>query len=137
MHAVAHLHVHILNSSSSSAVRDNIRLFLSTLCRSCASTAGDWKPSKIFKRRLLLAHGRELVNGVQLYEARLDDDSRIKILRAGLRSLRAAGDSPDAIDLMVLKPQETVRNAISGDDGSSLELELQNIWDSFQALRFE
>jgi len=96
MHAtVAHLHVHILNSSSSSAVKGNIRLFLSTMYRSCASTAGpDWKPSNIFKRHLLLAHGRELVNGVQFYDADLDDDSKMKILRAGLRSLRAAGDSP-------------------------------------------
>ena len=136
MHStVAHLHVHTLNSSSSSAVKDNIRLFLSTMCQSCASTAGpNWEPSNIFKRRLLLAHGRELVNGVQLYDANLDDGSKMKVMRAGLRSLRAAGDSPDTIDLLGLKPQETVGSDIPEDSG--LELELQNIWDSLRALRF-
>ena len=106
----------------------------------CAASFGpDWKPSNAFKRRCLTSHGRELVNGIKWYDAKLNDTSKSRLIRAGLRSLRAAGDSQDGIDLGVMRPSSRSDGIeVKGDDLEGEEDKMiRDVWKAFQALRFE
>ena len=91
------------------------------------NAAGAWIPSANFKRQFLLSHGRELVNGIQIYNEKLDQDAKIKVLRAGIRSLRAAGGDDDELNLDLIKEDHD-----SDDCHDS-----RRIWQAFIALRFE
>lgn len=59
-------------------------------------------PSAFFKRMALISHGRELVNGPDLYGEKLDGQGT-RLVRAGIQSLRAAGAAEGDIDLDILK----------------------------------
>jgi uncharacterized protein YihD (DUF1040 family) len=91
----------------------------------------NWAPSEGFKRGVLLSHGRELVNGVVMYEAKLDDAAKTRILIAGVRSLEAAGDSEDDVDLKLLRARK-VGGIEDGIDGHE-----ERIWKGFVALGFD
>jgi len=45
-----------------------------------------------------------MVNSVSQYEEDLNEESRKKVVAAGVRSLKAAGESEDDIDLTGLRP---------------------------------
>lgn len=51
-----------------------------------------------FKHRFLISHGRELVNGVELYSGKLSDLSKVKVTQTGVKSLRAAGATPKDVN---------------------------------------
>ena len=55
-------------------------------------------PSLYFKRQALLAYGRELINGVEFLESKLDEPSKQRMLHLGIRSLTAAGGSENEFD---------------------------------------
>ncbi|KDR74397.1 hypothetical protein GALMADRAFT_141440 [Galerina marginata CBS 339.88] len=101
---LAHLHVHMLNTKSSSETKERIQLFAGAMFQAYAQSQPetDWKPSNRFKRSALLSHGRELVNGVAMYHAKLDDTAKARILKAGIRSLRASGELEAGVDLGLL-----------------------------------
>lgn len=53
-----------------------------------------------------MSHGRELVNTLAFQEAELDEATKERALRAGIKSLRAAGDSENDFDLSVLEDND-------------------------------
>lgn len=57
--------------------------------------------SKDFQRRFLISHGRELVNGIELYK-NLGAEGSQHVMAAGIRSLRAAGPSIEELNLEAL-----------------------------------
>ena len=125
---VAHLHFHMLNSTSP-AIKERITSFSTSMLNSYSSSHPAvplWAPSANFKRRLLLSHGRELINGIQMYNKKLNKDTKMKVLQAGVRSLRAAGEADDELNLQLIK-----ENNDSGDYDSG------RIWQGFKALRFD
>ncbi|KIM42772.1 hypothetical protein M413DRAFT_123435 [Hebeloma cylindrosporum] len=102
---LAHLHVHLLNTpSSATATQSNLRLFAKSTFRAYAQSQPQQVASNGFKRALLISHGREMVNSVSQYEEDLTKESKRKVVAAGVRSLRAAGESKDDIDLTGLRP---------------------------------
>lgn len=129
---VAHLHVHILNSATSPLAKRRIQDFTHSWLKAYveaqpqdATADTTWKPSNGFTRRLLLSHGRDLVRGVKLYDAKLDDGSKARLLEGGARSLRAAGQAGDKIDMSFLKPSE-------GNVGS--QADVTDIWEGLSIL---
>jgi len=137
---VGHLHVHLLNSTSSTAVINQIQGFTVAMYGACAASfRPDWRPSNAFKRQCLISHGRGLVNGIKWYNAKLNDASKSRLIRAGLRSLRAAGDSQDGIDLGVMRPSSRSDGIEVKGDGLEGEEDkgIRDVWKAFQALRFE
>ena len=98
---VAHLHMIILKTESTASALRNTRLFIVTLLRSYANHAP--APSLYFKRQALVSHGRELVNTLAFQEAELDNVTKERALNAGIKSLRAAGNSENDLDLSVLE----------------------------------
>lgn len=129
---VAHLHVHMLNSSTPIQAKERIQLFAQGMCQAYVQSKGILgqvnsevlvAPLKAFQRRVLLSHGRELVNGVALYEKRLDEAAKKRVLTAGVRSLRAAGGSEDDLNLYISRAR--------GRDGSEGDL---GDLDGFEAI---
>ncbi|KJA18223.1 hypothetical protein HYPSUDRAFT_57299 [Hypholoma sublateritium FD-334 SS-4] len=135
---LAHLHVHMLNSATPPIAKRRIQHFTQTWLRSfvAAQFGGKsndeksvketrWRPSNGFVRRLLLSHGRDLVRGVKLYSAKLDDASKRRLLEGGARSLRAAGESSDKIDVRFLRPTESM---------DADEADCRDIWEGLSIL---
>ena len=128
----------MLNSATSSIAKRRIQDFTRAWLRSFVSAQFDgistdekstkqtsWKPSNGFVRRLLLSHGRDLVRGVKLYSEKLDDAAKRRLLEGGARSLRAAGESTDKIDVRFLRPSES-------SDGD--EADRRDIWEGLSIL---
>lgn len=86
-----------------SALR-NIQSFIVNLLQSYTDHASP--PSSHFKHKALIAHGRELVIALDFLASDLDDASKERVLNAGIRSLRAAGDSENDLDLSVLEDMD-------------------------------
>ncbi|PPR06485.1 hypothetical protein CVT26_004574 [Gymnopilus dilepis] len=139
---LAHLHVHLLNSSTSARGKERITLFAEGVCQAyvasnrAISSGTSWKPSKAFKRRTLLSHGREMVNGVALYEQKLDPAAKKSVLAAGMRSLRAVGTSPDDLDMQILRAKDADGASVSDVDEYHYST-LEGIWQAFAALGFD
>lgn len=91
----------LLKTESTPSALRNTRSFIVTLLQSYANYAP--APSLYFKRQALVSHGRELVNTLAFQEAELDDATKERALNAGIKSLRAAGDSENDLDLSVLE----------------------------------
>lgn len=104
IHPVAHLQVILLNSKSSQMAVTKTKAFITTLLRTYAQHAP--RPSPYFKHQTLVAHGRELVIARDLFANELDEPSKQRVVKAGLRSLRAAGDSEADIDLSCLDDED-------------------------------
>ena len=120
-----------------------MRLFAEGVCqayvtsnREAISSGTSWKPSKAFKRRTLLSHGREMVNGVALYEQKLDPAAKRSVLAAGMRSLRAAGTSPDDLGMQILRAKDADGASVS-DVNEYHHGTLEGIWQAFAALGFD
>ena len=151
---VAHLHVHLL-ATASGTLKERIQKFIGEFLRRYAtstasapvrqsSTSVNPTNSKTFefKRLFLLAHGRELVNGIELYNDKLGEEEekkqdgvKARILMAGVRSLRAAGDGLQDMDLEIIKPAD-----VSGQGSvcqCKVEQDVKEIWEAFQAIGFE
>ena len=79
--------------------------------------------SSRFRQAILESHGRELMIGVSQYGGKLNDESKKRIVAAGMRSLKAAGESEDSIDLVGLKPLYDERDA-------------RMIWEALEVLGF-
>ncbi|KAF8185121.1 kinase-like domain-containing protein [Pholiota molesta] len=122
---LAHLHVHMLNSTTSVIVKHRIKRFTDVWLRAYVGARVEseneayWKPSNGFIRRLLLSHGRDLVRGVKLYGGKIDGATKHRLLEGGARSLRAAGGSRDDVDLSVLKQERD-------------EVHLKDIWEGYR-----
>ena len=93
-----------------------------------------------FKHLFLLAHGRELVNAVDLYRDKLeeedekqDDSVKARVLMAGVRSLRAAGDGLRDMHIEIVKPTIVAE----GLRQCKVEQDVKVIWEAFQAIGFE
>jgi hypothetical protein len=102
--AVAHLHIILLNSKSSQPAVENTKTFITTLFRTYGLHAPP--PSPYFKHQVLTSHGRELVTALELFANELDEPSKQRIVKAGIRSLRAAGDSEADINLSCLGDED-------------------------------
>jgi hypothetical protein len=120
---VAHIHIHILNSTTSVAAQTNLQLFAKAMFNAYMQSQPGRVASSRFKRTILISHGRELVNGVSLYGGKLNDESKKRVVAAGLRSLKAAGESESGVDLAGLKP-------------SSSEGDAHIIWETLEVLGF-
>lgn len=136
---VAHLCVHMLNSSVQAKKR--IQLFAQGMCQAYIQSKESLGqvdseilvgPLKAFQRRVLPSHGRELVNGVALYEKKLDEAAKRRVLAAGVRGLRAVGGSEDDLNLYILRARG--RDGSEGDLGDLDGLKV--IWQGFAALGF-
>lgn len=101
---VAHIHVHCLNSTTTVTGQNNLQLFAKAIFRAYAQSQPQQVASCGFKRALLISHGREMVNSVSQYVEDLNEESKKRVVAAGVRSLRAAGESDDDIDLTGLRP---------------------------------
>lgn len=128
----------MLNSATPPIAKLRIQDFTQTWLRSFVGAQFDgisndeksakgasWKPSNGFVRRLLLSHGRDLVRGVKLYSEKLDDASKRRLLEGGERSLRAAGESSDKIDVRFLRPTEST---------DADEADRRDIWEGLSIL---
>ena len=94
----------MLNSPTSVTAQQNLQLFAKATFRAYAQSRPQQVASNGFKRALLISHGREMVNSVSQYEDDLKGDSKKRAVAAGVRSLKAAGESNDHMDLTVLRP---------------------------------
>lgn len=117
---MAHLHIHILNSTTPVHTKELIQLFAEGMLRGYTKTQETdlkrtWKPSNEFKRRALLSHGREMVNGVAIFEATLDDEAKKMVLAAGVRSLRASGSLNDELDLGIWRSRWNPDNLVQSE----------------------
>ncbi|KAH8099778.1 kinase-like domain-containing protein [Cristinia sonorae] len=131
---LAHLQLHILNSTATNATKMTIQSFIIAMYEAYATTNGtEWRPSHNFVRRFLLSHGRELVNDVHFYTTSLDESSKRRLLNAGLRSLRAAGGSVEEIDLSILRASICTEADLNGLEAEGIRW----IWDALLALRFD
>ncbi|KAF9465831.1 kinase-like domain-containing protein [Collybia nuda] len=97
---LAHLHILTVINQSSVSVSAALRQFISSLLRSFV--ANMQAPSAYFKHRALVTHGRELINGFDLYSDKLDALARDAVVQAGVNSLRAAGRTEVDINLPIL-----------------------------------
>ena len=93
-----------------------------------------------FKHLFLLAHGRELVFGPEFYkdkfgeeEEEKEDGAKARVLMAGIRSLRAAGDGLRNMDIEIVKPTIVAE----GLRQCKVEQDVKVIWEAFQAIGFE
>ena len=101
---VAHLHVHFLNSTTTVAAQNRLQLFAKAIFRAYTQSQPQQVASNGFKRGLLISHGREMVVSISQYEENLNEESKKRVVAAGVRSIRAAGESNDGIDLTGLRP---------------------------------
>jgi len=86
-----------LRTKSSEDTLTLTRAFTKTLLRNYALHAP--APSLHFKRQALIIQGGDLINALGEGGAEFDDDMKQRAFDAGVRSLRAAGDSEQSIDL--------------------------------------
>jgi hypothetical protein len=86
----------ILNDQTSEISRTNIRHFIFYFLKSYAKYFPSLSADS--QRRALISHGRELVNGVELFSEKLSEISKARLIDAGARSLRAAGDPGDTLE---------------------------------------
>ncbi|KAF8665667.1 hypothetical protein AX16_000120 [Volvariella volvacea WC 439] len=88
------VHIHILHTihAENPNVFLHLRSFTRTFIQTCVSYFSS-PPSPYFQHKLLVTHGRELVNGYDLYaeEWKLSPSLKSKLVSLGLSSLRAAG----------------------------------------------
>jgi hypothetical protein len=131
----------MLNSSTPIQAKERIQLFAQGMCQAYVQSKGSLRqvdseilngPLKAFQQRVLLSHGRELVNGVALYEKKLDEAAKRRVLAAGVKSLRAAAGLEDDLNLYI--PRARGRDGSKGDLGDLDGLEA--IWQGFAALGF-
>ena len=157
---VAHLHIHLL-ATASSTLKERIQKFIRELLRRYATASAPVRRSSTsvnptnlitfeFKHLFLLAHGRELVFGPEFYkdkfgeEEEKEDGAKARVLMAGIRSLRAAGDGLRDMDIEIVKPiivaVEGVHAGVSGQGSlrrCKVEQDVKVIWEAFQAIGFE
>jgi len=120
---VAHIHIHLLNSTTSVAAQNSLQLFAKAMFEAYIQSQPERVVSSNFKRALLESHGRELITGVSQYAGKLNDESKKRVVAAGLRSLNAAGESEHSIDLAGFEP-------------SYIEGDTHIIWDILTVLGF-
>jgi hypothetical protein len=96
---VAHLHQIRLKTQTS--VHENARSFTAALLDSYSKHAPT--PSAYFKRQALTVYGCDVVNSLEFLACELNDASKEQLLKAGVRSLTAAGDSENEVDYTIFK----------------------------------
>ena len=103
---VAHLHLILLKSQTSAheSTWSFTTLFLESYFKRSVA------PSLYFKRQVLLAYGRELVNNVEFSASELDEPSKQRALHLGIRSLTAAGNSENELDYSVFEEPDDALN---------------------------
>jgi hypothetical protein len=93
-------HLHLIRLQIQASAHENSRSFAAFLLDSYFKHAP--APSGYFRRQILMAYGCELVT--RLENARgLENASRGRLLKAGVRSLIAAGGSENKVDYSTLK----------------------------------
>ncbi|KAJ7272948.1 kinase-like domain-containing protein, partial [Mycena rebaudengoi] len=97
---VAHLHLIMLNSNSSADVSDTVRLFVGVFLNACLDNMLDYSP--YLKRQALVAHGRELVTALEFFSSDLDEESKKRVLDAGVWNLRAVAGSEGEMEPWIL-----------------------------------
>ena len=109
LNTVAHLHIILLNDRLSPTSKETTRLFVRKFLQAWR-TSHPTSLSLDFKYTFLISHGRELVNGVDLYSGKLSDLSKEKVTRAGVRNLRAAGATPEGVNGSFLDSASDIEN---------------------------
>ncbi|TFK35014.1 kinase-like domain-containing protein [Crucibulum laeve] len=120
---LAHLHILFLSSTSTSRTRAMTESFIYRFFDEYLKRSSP--PSARFKRRALLAYGRELVNGLEFYAPKLDEISKARVLRAGVRSLRAAGSRDSDLNLDVLEDVHVA--GLDLEDSGCIDEETQRV----------
>ena len=106
---VAHLHLITLKPQCSNSTSTKTSSFIAKLLHSYFHDAQVSGPSSLhFKRNALIAHGRELVNSLEFFAQDLDEASKERVLEAGIKCLRAAGDSELNLNLSTLRGTQMV-----------------------------
>jgi hypothetical protein len=92
-------HLHLIRLQTQASAHENSRSFTAFLLDSYFKHAPP--PSAYFRRQILMVYGCELVT--RLENAReLEDASKGRLLKAGVRSLIAAGGSENEVDYSTL-----------------------------------
>jgi hypothetical protein len=108
----------ILNDQTSGISTTNIRHFTFHFLKSYAKHFPPFSAES--QRRVLISHGREIVNGVELFSEKLSGSSKRRLIDAGVRSLRAAGDPGDT--LQTFPPEDYNDNYRIREDFTTLGL---------------
>ena len=87
---VAHLHVMSLDTQTTPSAAAAVSIYTSQFLRTWAEAMRKEDSFSFSRSRALISHGRELVNGVDLYSAELNAESKARLIKAGAASLRAA-----------------------------------------------
>ncbi|KAJ2924185.1 hypothetical protein H1R20_g12909, partial [Candolleomyces eurysporus] len=98
---LAHIHITKFKPSTSPGGQERLGKFMSALFQAYSHHSPSKARSKGFQRRFLISHGRELVNGIGMYQD-LGAKGSQNVMEAGVRSLRAAGGSSDELNLEAL-----------------------------------
>ncbi|KAJ7221631.1 kinase-like domain-containing protein [Mycena pura] len=93
---VAHLHLIISNHVREPEVCAATRTFISAFLDSYAAHAAP--TSMYFKRQALVSYGREMVTALEFFATDLDEETKGRVLNAGVRTLRAAAASESEMD---------------------------------------